>query len=191
MKKNLSIFATLLVAVAVFAFLTKTAEADKTVLGSGSLDDTERVKQISLNYLRDNTASRAVGNADELKIKSVEFDELNMAHTKIFQTVNEIPVWEGEAIVHIKSDGSLSTITDNLKNSLVVNTQPNFSAEEATGLAEKMYYGEGNLTEKPSADLWIYRAEDRDHLTYRVEMPRLDGTEHTSIPVIFVSSLRQ
>ncbi|MDQ3712481.1 MAG: M4 family metallopeptidase [Acidobacteriota bacterium] len=188
MKKNISIFATLLAAVAVFAFLTKTAEADKTVFGSGSLDDTERVKQISLNYLRDNTASRSIGSADELKVKSVEFDELNMAHTKVFQTVNEIPVWEGEAIVHIKSDGSLSTITDNLKDSLVVNTQPNFSADEAIELAKKMYNGKGDLTEKPSADLWIYRAEDRDHLTYRVEMPRLDGTEHTSIPVIFVDA---
>jgi len=48
-KKNLSIFATLLIAIAVFAFLTKTAEADKTVFGSGSLEDTEQVKQISLN----------------------------------------------------------------------------------------------------------------------------------------------
>ncbi|MBA3601137.1 MAG: hypothetical protein H0W45_07875, partial [Acidobacteria bacterium] len=149
MKKNLSIFATLLIAIAVFAFLTKTAEADKTVFGSGSLEDTEQVKQISLNYLRDNTANRAIGSADELKVKSVEFDELNMAHTKVFQTVNEIPVWEGEAIVHLKSDGSLRTITDNLKDSIIVNTQPNFTAEEAEKFAVQMYDGAAELSENP------------------------------------------
>jgi hypothetical protein len=41
-----------------------------------------------------------------------------MAHTKVRQTVGDVPVWEGEAIVHLKADGSLSTITDNLKESL-------------------------------------------------------------------------
>ena len=188
MKKNLSIFATLLIAIAVFAFLTKTAEADKTVFGSGSLEDTEQVKQISLNYLRDNTANRAIGSADELKVKSVEFDELNMAHTKVFQTVNEIPVWEGEAIVHLKSDGSLRTITDNLKDSIIVNTQPNFTAEEAEKFAVQMYDGAAELSENPKVTLWVFRGKTRDHLTYRVEMPRLDGTEHTSIPVIFVDA---
>ena len=205
MKKNLSIFVVLLVAVAVFAFLTKTAEADKTVFGSGSLDDIERVKQISLNYLRDNTASRAIGNADELKVKSVEFDEVNMAHTKVFQTVNEIPVWEGEAIVHIQSDGALSTITDDLKESLAVNTQPNISAEDAINIAEKMYVDSKTLTGRAipnllitrrskfftaesTAELWVYRGEDRDHLVYRVQMRREDGTENTAMPVIFVDA---
>jgi len=204
-KKNLSIFAALLIAFAVFAFLTKTAEADKTVFGSGSLDDTERVKQISLNYLRDNTASRGIGNTDELKVKSVEFDELNMAHTKVFQTVNEIPVWEGEAIVHIKSDGSLSTITDDLKESLAVNTQPNFSADDAINIAEKMYVDSKSsirsansdlsvtrrlklFTAESTAELWVYRSEDRDHLIYRVQMRREDGTENTAMPVIFVDA---
>ncbi|HSK72359.1 MAG TPA: M4 family metallopeptidase, partial [Pyrinomonadaceae bacterium] len=37
-------------------------------------------------------------------------------------------------------------------------------------------------------DMWVFRGEDRDHLTYRVEMPRLDGSEETSIPVIFIDA---
>jgi hypothetical protein len=51
-----------------------------------------------------------------------------------------------------------------------------------------MYNGAARLTEQPKVDLWIYRGEFRDHLAYRVEMPRLDGTEHTSVPVIFVDA---
>ncbi len=51
-----------------------------------------------------------------------------------------------------------------------------------------MYRGKAQLTEKPTVDLWIYRGEERDHLAYRVEMPRLDGTAATAIPVIFVDA---
>ena len=43
---------------------------------------------------------------DEYQIPKVEIDELRMAHTRVRQTVGSIPVWEGEAIVHLKSDGS-------------------------------------------------------------------------------------
>jgi Zn-dependent metalloprotease len=187
-KKFLSIFAALLVAFVAFAFLTKTAEADKTVFGTKSFDDVERVKQISLDYLRNDTANRSIGNTSELKAQSVEFDKLNMAHTKVRQTVNEVPVWEGEAIVHLKSDGSLSTITDNLKESLFVNTQPNFSADEAIEIAEKMYGDSAALTAKSIADLWVYQGDDRSHLAYRVQMRREDGTKDTAMPVIFVDA---
>ncbi len=187
MKKFLSIFLTLLVAFALFAFLTKSAEADRTIFGTKSVQDTERVKQISLGFLQDGLASRSI-NADDLNILSVNYDDLNMAHTKVRQTVSGIPVWEGEAIVHLKSDGTLRSITDDLKDNISVNTQPNFDTEEAVKIANTMYEGAAELTETPRTELWIFRGKARDHLTYRVQMPRLDGTEHTSIPVIFVDA---
>jgi len=186
-KKFLSIFLTLLVAFVVFAFLTKSAEADRTVFGTKSLQDTELIKQISLGFLRENLASRSIG-ASDFNVKSVEFDDLNMAHTKVRQTVAGIPVWEGEAIVHVKSDGSLRAITDDLKDNISVNTQPNFDGEEAVKIANNLYEGAAELTETPKIEMWVFRGKTRDHLTYRVEMPRLDGTEHTSIPVIFVDA---
>ena len=188
MKKILSICAVLSAAFFVFAFLSGTTEANKTVFGSGTQDDIEQVKQISLDYLRAQTAARAIGGADRFEVQSVSFDDLKMAHTKVRQTINDVPVWEGEAIVHIKADGSLSTITDNLKESLNVNTAPNFSADNAVALAKTMYDGSKYLTEAPTADLWIYRGKDRDHLAYRVQMRREDGTPETAMPVIFIDA---
>lgn len=187
MKKFLSIFVTLLVAFVAFAFLTKEAEADKSVFGTKSFDDKERIKQISLDYLRGGLAARSIG-ANDFNVKSVEFDDLNMAHTKVRQTVAGIPVWEGEVIIHLKADGSLASVTDDLKDRLIVNTEPGFSAKEAIEIAGNMYDGAAELTEAPIAELWIFRGKARDHLTYRVEMPRLDGTEHTSIPIVFVDA---
>ncbi len=186
--KFLSIFAVLVAALVVFAFATRNAEADKTVFGKGAPEDLERVKQISLNYLLESTAGRAVGGANELKAQKVEIDDLKMAHTKVRQTVNEIPVWEGEAIVHLKADGSLSNITDTLKSGISVNTQPNFSAEDAKNLVINSYCGKAQITDESKVEMWIFRGANRDHLTYRVETPRLDGTEKTSAPVVFVDA---
>ena len=112
-----------------------------------------------------------------------------MAHTHVQQTVEGVPVWEGEAIVHLKPDGELSRITDDLKENITVNTQPNFKPEEALKFALRTKTGRvRTLTEEPTIDLWIFRGEERDHLAYRVEMPRLDGTELTSIPVVFIDA---
>ena len=188
MKRFLSIFVTLIAAFAIFAFLTRNAEADKTVYGKGSQQDIEKVKQISLNYLLESTANRAIGGASDLKAQSVVIDDLKMAHTRVRQTVGDIPVWEGEAIVHIKADGSLSNITDDLKDRIIVNTKPNFTAEEATRMALNMYSGKAEITDASKVSMWIYRGADRDHLTYRVETPRLDGTDRTAIPVVFVDA---
>lgn len=188
MKKILSISAILVFALLVFTFLSRTTEANRTVFSNGSQDDIEKVKQISLDYLSNLTTNRAIGSADTFDVLAVNFDEMQMAHTKVRQTVNDVPVWEGEAIVHIKADGSLSTITDDLKDAISVNTEPNFPAKEAIEFAKSMYRGSKYLTEEPTADLFIYRGKDRDHLAYRVQLRREDGTSQTSMPVIFVDA---
>lgn len=155
MKKFLSVFVTLTVAFVIFAFLTKSAEADKSIFGVKSPEDKEKVKQISLDKLREKVANRAVGNTTDLKAKSVEFDELNMAHTKVRQTVADVPVWEGEAIVHLKADGELASITDELKEDIVVNPNPTISDKDALQIARKLNKRAARQTEEPKVDLWV------------------------------------
>ncbi|MCA1624868.1 MAG: M4 family metallopeptidase [Acidobacteria bacterium] len=141
-----------------------------------------------MEVIKDKAAKRGIGNADNFKVKKVDIDELKMAHTRFQQTVDDIPVWEGEAIVHLDPDGEVATVTDDLKEALVVNTQPNFSDKDALKIAKSLYKGSKHLTEEPQVDMWIFRGEDRDHLTYRVQMRREDGTNETAIPVIFVDA---
>ncbi|HEX8289538.1 MAG TPA: M4 family metallopeptidase [Pyrinomonadaceae bacterium] len=188
MKKFLGILALLVLAVAIFVSLPKETGASKNVFDKGTPDEIEKAKQKSLDVMRNKAAERGIGNADELKVKKVNIDELKMAHTRFQQTVNDVPVWEGEAIVHLDSDGELRSVTDDLKGAVSVNTQPNFSGKDALKIAKSFYKGSKYITEEPKVELWVYRGEKRDHLTYRVEMPRLDGTEETAIPVIFVDA---
>ena len=188
MKKYLCILAVIFSVLIVFGVVSKRAEANKVVFGTGSQDEIEIAKQKSFEILRGRATMRPIGNSDEFAVKRVEIDDLKMAHTHLQQQIGGVPVWGGEAIVHLRADGELSVVTDDLKDNIAVNTTANFSARQAIRFAMDMYEGSAHLTEKPRADLWIYRGEDRDHLAYRVSMRREDGTNDTAMPVIFIDA---
>lgn len=188
MKKLLSIMAVLVIALVIFGFVSKQAEAGRTLFNTGSQDELELAKTKSLDILRDRATQRPIGNVDDLEVQKVEIDGLRMAHTRVRQTVKGVPVWEGEAIVHLKSDGTLSTITDDLKESIAVNTTPNLTEKEAVDRVESEYLGKAQATERPRVAMFIFRGDDRDHLVYRVETPRIDGSDGTSDPVVFIDA---
>ncbi|MBK7394214.1 MAG: M4 family metallopeptidase [Chloracidobacterium sp.] len=188
MKKILGVLAVIVVALVAFGVVSKRATANKAVFNTGSQDEREMAKQISLDFLRNRAAERAIGNADDFEIKRVEIDGLKTAHTHVRQRIGGVPVWEGEAIVHIAADGSVKGMTDALADNIAINTTPNFGEKEALGFAIGMYTGKARLTDTPIIGLYIYRGEDRDHLVYRVETPRLDGSRGTSVPVVFVDA---
>ncbi len=189
MKKILTITATFLVALLPLVFVFKTTFAEKKVFGAGKQDELEKAKQISLEYLQSQALSRGIGNASDFKVEKVEIDGLSMAHTRVQQTVNNIPVWEGEAIVHLNQDGSLSTITDELKTDIAVNTEPNFSEKEAYNLAIGMFEGKVHLGDgNNKIGLFIFRAEDRDHLAYRVQIDNSNNLKNPSMPVFFIDA---
>jgi Zn-dependent metalloprotease len=187
-KKNLCILSVIAIAMVVFGVISKQADAGKNLFTNGSEGELETAKQISLGILRDRAARSAVGNVDEFQVKKVEIDNLKMAHTKVQQTVGGIPVWEGEAIVHLRADGSLATVTDALKANMSVNTEPNLSKEAAVSAVIGDYSGRAKMTDEAKVDMWIFRAADRDRLVYRVITARLDGSKETSAPVVFIDA---
>lgn len=187
MKKLLGLVALAVLAGSALLMIAGRVGASRPIFGQGG-DDLETAKQISLGILRDRAAQRAIGNVDEYQIQKVEIDDLSMAHTRVRQTVAGVPVWEGEAIVHLKSDGALSTVTDELKESIFVDTNPTIGEKQAVTIALDSYRGRAKLSESPTSDLWVYRGEARDHLVYRVTTPRIDGSEGTAVPVTFVDA---
>ena len=188
MKKILGLLAIVVSVLIVFGTISKRAEANKAIFSTGSQDEREAAKRISLDILRERAATRLIGNVEDLEIQKIDIDELGMAHTRVRQTVGGVPVWEGEAIVHLKSDGTLARITDDFREGITVNTTPNFSQKEALRFAANAYAGRAQQTDPSIIDLYVYRGETRDHLVYRVETPRLDGTKHTSAPVVFIDA---
>jgi Zn-dependent metalloprotease len=155
----------------------------------GSGDDIELIKQISLEEL----GARLEGEfsvKDEIVVRSVFIDESDMAHTRVQQMYKGVPVFGGEAIVHLNRDGSFDGLTVDLvrriDSQLVI--KPSIDRDEAIALAVSEHGGMDVLTEAPQADLYVYRDERKDHLVYRVELHREDGTERTAIPIVFVDA---
>lgn len=188
MKKLLVFLAIAGFGVFVFGIVSNSVTASSSVFGKGDKDEKEKADQLSRAILRDRAASRRVGNPDEFRAKRIIIDDIKMAHVQYQQVVGNVPVWGGEAIIHLKPNGDLSTVTDDLKDAVAVDTTPNLSEKDAIRIARDMYPGSKFLTEEPTADLWIYRGEDRDHLAYRVQMRREDGSQETAMPVIFVDA---
>ncbi len=189
MKKFLGVLALVVLTFSVFILMPKKAGAKKPVFNTGSQDELDNAKQISLGVLRNRAARSAVGNADEYAVQKVEIDDLKMAHTRVRQTIGGVPVWQGEAIVHLTPQGEVSSVTDDLKENVAVNTQANISAQSAIRLATRgTVRSIKNLAEKPTADLWIYRGADRDHLAYRVRINDSSNQDNPSMPVIFIDA---
>ena len=188
MKKLLCVAAVIAAALLAFGVLSDRTNAKRALFVNGGQDELELAKQISLGILRDSATMRAAGNPDEYKIKRVKIDELGMAHTHVQQVVGGVPVWEGEAIVHLKEDGELARMTDHLFEAVTVDTTPNLDGKRAFHMATEMFAGGDKITEAPEIDLYIFRAKDRDRLVWRVEIARLDGSEHTAAPVYFIDA---
>jgi Zn-dependent metalloprotease len=187
-KKLLGIVAVGIVATFIFSLVTPSTDASKTIFGKKTEDEKETAKRISLEILSQTSKMQGLNVNDSLAVQKVDIDDLGMAHTKVRQVVNGIPVWEGEAIVHLRKDGSLSTITDDMKASIIVNTEANLSQEDAISTVIGGYRGRAKMTDDAKADMWIFRAADRDHLVYRVATARLDGTKDTAAPVVFIDA---
>ncbi len=137
------------------------------------------------------TVLDALPDAEELgewEVKKVWVDELSMAHTRIQQTFHGIPVFEGEAIVHLHSTGEVRGLTDKLLRNISVDTNPDYLEDEAIDLAAVAWQGWDVLTDDPKAELWILRHEGVDHLVWRVDLLRMDGTPQTASQRMFIDA---
>jgi Zn-dependent metalloprotease len=157
--------------------------ADVPVFLYGSDDELALAVQLGLEALADRAG--AVG---ELVPTRVVVDDLGMAHARFQQRVGGVPVFGGEAIVHLHDDASLASVTDNLVPDPAVDTRPLVHAEDAVELALLEALGWERVTADPLVDLWVLRGERSDHLAWRVRLEHIDGSTEPSEPVLFIDA---
>ncbi|MFN2509313.1 MAG: M4 family metallopeptidase [Chthoniobacterales bacterium] len=147
-----------------------------------------RVRTISYNHLAEAIGRHGIGDVNELRTLRVVEDDDSMTHTHVQQTHRGVPVFGGEAIVHLNADESLSDITDDFVSFVTVNTEPTLSVKDATKAAVRKYGCSECLTAKAEVDLWVLRQNGRDHLVYRVQLRREDGSAKTALPIYFIDA---
>ncbi len=117
----------------------------------------------------------------------VGVDTLGMAHVRLQQDVDGVPVFGGEAIVHLDRAGKFVGLTDDMLRDIEIDTVPLYTAEEALDLALDTY-GQGHgLKHDATTTLVVLRQGDTDHLAYQVRIPDLDR-DGAAIPIYFVDA---
>jgi Zn-dependent metalloprotease len=183
-KKIFSLIAVIALGISFFSLIPLRASA-----GSGDKSDARQdLKQAALDVLKGRMAARGIAETDDVSVRKIKVDELGMGHVRVRQTVNGIPIWGAEAIVHFNKDGSVFDVTDDMVSGVAINTDANLSKAEAVQIAIRESGLGRVVTAVTNADQWIFRGEYRDHLVYRVQMERFDGSKETGMPVYFIDA---
>lgn len=115
-------------------------------------------------------------------------DELGFTHVRVQQTLGGVPVFGGEAIIHLRPDGSLRGITDHRLLDLSVATTPARSdVESVLDAIDHLGLEDASLTEAPSASLQILRRDGADHLAWAIQLEQIDAQVATR-PLVFVDA---
>ena len=143
-------------------------------------------EELSLQHLQAQP-ERLVG-VSEYQVRKVRIDEQGAAHTRIDQFHQGIPVFMGEAIVHLNSDGSFQDLTDALLHDIQVDTKPELSAREAIEAAVDAMGGWHYVTGEPKVELNVVPYKGSVHLGYKVELEGMNAADEPTMPLTFVDA---
>lgn len=141
-----------------------------------------------IDQLLRHVGNSAAGTAADLVQLQAHFDASGRHHTHIQQTVAGVPVVGGEAIVHLRSDGSPEEATDQLHRNVRLSTRPSKRDTEAIAAAEAAYGCTNCLTGGRTAELAILPEGESYRLVYKVSLRREDGTKDAALPIFFIDA---
>ena len=174
--------------IAIIAMSTPTVIAQRRTFTTGTAAELATARTRGLAHLQARIHEWGIESPDSLVATRATVDETARAHTRVQQYFRGIPVFGGEAIVHLRDDGEVESITDALVPSVLVNPRPRLASNAAIARATAKHGCAECLTAPPVANLMVLRLEGVDRLVYRVDLRREDGTAQTSMPVIFVDA---
>jgi thermolysin len=158
--------------------------------GTGSVEELDLAKELSLQEIELRVMPEMENPRENLDVRRVLVDDLAMAHTHVQQKHRGVPVFGGEAIVHLNKDGSYAGVTDAMTRRIpsTLDIKPKFDALKARELVLSNYECVNCLTGEPQVDLFVFPHGRDMRLAYRVQLHREDGTEKTAMPVYFIDA---
>lgn len=181
-------FGLLLLALGIPACATEGTDSSR-LFGTGSDEELDVAEDLAYEQLEQAGSPALLAAVEDVRTLKVNVDIVDMAHTRVQQLAGGVPVWGGEAIVHLTSEGALAGFTDDFVPNVQVDSTPDYDADEAIDLAVSAYSGGwGNLSGDPLADLWVLRHEGVDHLVWRVQLEQINYNDGDTVPVLFVDA---
>ncbi len=109
---------------------------------------------------------------NELKVKTIEKDELQMIHIRFNQYYKDIPVYGHELIAHYASNGELKTVNGSFLSGINIPNNPTinvaFAKQKVISDISSNFRGSSyNVTE---AKLYIYKFQNNIYLSWLVRI---------------------
>ncbi|HSP79152.1 MAG TPA: M4 family metallopeptidase, partial [Myxococcaceae bacterium] len=121
-------------------------------------------------------------------LKRVNVDTRGAVHERLSQSIDNIPVFGGEAIIHLDENGAIASVTDRLVRNLRVDTTPRLRSDEALRIAVDHAGGYRALAGEPKSDLQILPERNGARLTWRVQLESVTDKDEPSMPVLFIDA---
>jgi len=125
--------------------------------------------------------------AGDVSFKRGLVDMLGKGHERLEQSINGVPVFGAEAILHLDKYGAIESITDKLVRDIKVDTTAKLRAAEAISLAEGQLKGSTSLA-TPKADLQILVDGKVGRLTWRVQLDTVNAQGERELPNLFIDA---
>jgi vibriolysin len=126
--------------------------------------------------------------AGHLIARTVMIDDFGAAHVRVRQEFDGVPVFGGEAVIHLGSDGLFDSMTDRLTRDITVDLTPTLRDSDALDLALAAVGADRQIMADPAADLQILRHDGVDHLTFRVQLEMVNVDGEPTMPVVFIDA---
>jgi Zn-dependent metalloprotease len=143
----------------------------------------EAALEQSLRYFEGKGKSRLA-----FKLRSVQKDDL-ATHVRLDQLYRGLPVFGGQLITHIDSDGHSQTDNGRFYEGLKLSTTPSVTSAQAIAAAQQALGYKGSFAEAPSARLLVLPQAGGAVLAYQVGLRIDDETDATANHQYFINAL--
>jgi hypothetical protein len=174
--------------------LSDGAEAPRVSFGTGDrAGDLQLAETLAASHLPELAARHGLADVRDFVTARITVDTENRAHVHVRQRHRGVPVFGAGAIVHLNPDGTLHTLTDGLATVGELDVTPAAAAHDALAAALSGLPCDDCWTGPPATTLEVLPASSWiglpvSRLVYVVRLRRLDGTQQTSLPVVFVDA---
>jgi len=145
----------------------------------------------ALEMMRSARPRLGLEEAIDFTVKDEVRDGRGQVHVRLQQTYKGLPVWGGQAILHLDPGTEGEPLTDALVRHIGLETTPNLQAAEALAVAQNRVVPVGDYTDLPDAELviWPERAAPPapgadpvvlgHHLAYHIHLELENGKVET------------
>lgn len=143
----------------------------------------EAALEQSLRYFEGKGKSRLA-----FKLRSVQKDDL-ATHVRLDQQYRGLPVFGGQLITHLDSDGHSQTDNGRFYEGLKLSTTPSLTSAQAIEAAKQALGYKGSFAEEPTARLLVLPQPSGAVLAYQVGLRIDDYTDATANHQYFINAL--